>query len=238
MNENDRPMTAIVEFQVRTETTTRDEWLDEWQKRADDAYEHEPETSAYEAAVSVTDDSRVLIFERYERGRSSLQKHMERPAHTLLQETMGARRMTKRRVMGNVGTDITDYGWWSRQDKGSPQQTAGMPLTLLRMRFDETTQRDTFVEMSGKHARYCWGEEPETLIYSAAIALNDAKPDSPLARDDLLFVMACTDDAAEQKHAVDPQHVALGAKLEEAGLDLSGGVAFQYRTTGRGFLWR
>lgn len=238
MNENDRSMTAIVEFQIRTETTSLDEWLDEWQKRADDAYLYEPETLAYEAAVNIDDESRVLIFERYQHGRSSLQKHMDRPAHALLQETMGARRMTKRRVMANLGADIKDYGWWSRPGTGSPQRTAGMPLTLLRMRFSELVQRDVFVELSQSHAKYCFVEEPETLVYSAAIALNETKPDAPIVRDDLMFVMTCTDVAAETKHALDPHHLALGTKLEERGLDLSGGIADQYRTTGRGYLWR
>ena len=46
-------MTALVEFQIRTEETTMDDWLAEWQKRAQDALEAEPETTAYAAAVSL-----------------------------------------------------------------------------------------------------------------------------------------------------------------------------------------
>ena len=34
---NNDPMTAIVEFQVNSETTTTDEWLNEWAIRSEDA---------------------------------------------------------------------------------------------------------------------------------------------------------------------------------------------------------
>ena len=34
---SNEPMTTVVEFQIRTETTSMDEWLDEWAVRADDA---------------------------------------------------------------------------------------------------------------------------------------------------------------------------------------------------------
>ena len=36
MSSDNRPMTAVVEFQIRPENTTMEEWLDEWQKRAED----------------------------------------------------------------------------------------------------------------------------------------------------------------------------------------------------------
>ena len=42
---NNDPMTAIVEFQVNSETTTTDEWLNEWAIRAEDAQNGEPDTS-------------------------------------------------------------------------------------------------------------------------------------------------------------------------------------------------
>lgn len=238
MSKDNQPMTAIVEFQIRTENTSLDQWLDEWQKRADDAYEHEPETTAYEAAVNIADESRVLIFERYEHGRSSLKKHMARPAHKELTEYMGARRMTKRRVLGNQGFDLPGYGWWSRKETASPGQAAGRPLILLAMRFAQSKPRERFIELTGEHARYCLEEEPDTLVYSGAIAANDGKPDSPLLKGDFLFVMTCTDDAAQEKHAVDPNHIALGAKFAAEGLEIESSESFQYRTTGRGFLWR
>ena len=83
----DSPLTALVEYQVRAETTTVDEWLDVWQKRGQDALVGEPDTSAYEAARSLQDESHVLVFERYAKGQSSIDTHVERPAHTTLMET-------------------------------------------------------------------------------------------------------------------------------------------------------
>jgi class 3 adenylate cyclase len=59
----------------------------------------------------------VLIFERYARGLDSIDKHQQRPAHADLQETMGARRMTRRRVMTSLFSDIDHYGWWSRPER-------------------------------------------------------------------------------------------------------------------------
>ena len=238
MSTDNQPMTAVVEFEIQTETTSLDEWLDEWQKRAEDAYEHEPETTAYEAAVGVEDESRVLVFERYANGYAGLQTHMERPAHKAIGDAMGARRMNKRRPYVNVGFDMPDYGWWARKDFASPARAAGYPLILLCMRFAESTHRDRFIELSGEHARYCQTAEPDTLIYSGAVAADEFEPDSTLAKGDLFFVMACTDDAAMEKHAMDPNHLALGGKLAAAGVETASVEAFQYRTSGRGFLWR
>ena len=58
MSSDNRPMTAVVEFQIRPENTTMEEWLDEWQKRAEDALECEPETTAYEACINEEDPTR------------------------------------------------------------------------------------------------------------------------------------------------------------------------------------
>ncbi len=234
---NDRPMIAVVEFEIRTETTTMAEWLDEWEKRAEDAYDNEPETTGYEAAVHVEDETRVLVYERYERGLPSLQTHMERPSHKAIGEAMGARRMNKARTLVNIAFDVPDYGWWSRPDSASPGSGAGYSLTLLGMGFPDTAQRDRFIGLSGEHARYCWTAEPDTLVYAGGIVADF--PDSePWAKDDLLFVMACTNDEAAQKHATDPNHIALGGKLQEEGVQIAKAEATQYRTTGRGFLWR
>ena len=113
-----------------------------------------------------------------------------------------------------------------------------LPFILLCMRFAKSAHRDQFIELSGAHARYCLEAEPDTLVYSGAIASDDLEPDSPLAAGDLVFVMACTDDAAMEKHAQDPNHIALGEKFAAAGVEIESSVIYQYRTTGRGFLWR
>ena len=106
------------------------------------------------------------------------------------------------------------------------------------MRFAQSTQCGKFIELSREHARYCHIEEPDTLVYSGAIASNDGKPDSAVLKGDLMFVMGCTDEAAEEKHAVDPNHVALGAKLTAVGVEIESSELLQYRTTGRGYLSR
>lgn len=228
----------VVEFQIRTETTSLEAWLDEWQKRAEDAFDAEPETMAYEACVNVEDPSKVLIFERYERGLESVQIHMERPAHKHLHAVMGEKNMTRRRVFSNIAADIAGYGWWSRQEFAETLNRPDLPLILLCMGFADDLTRDKFIEISGTHASYCLDAEPETLIYSGGIALNEGKPDTPAQKDDLLFIMGCTDDPAVEKHAIDPNHVALGETMAEAGVEATRSDLLQYRTTGRGYMWR
>jgi hypothetical protein len=179
----------------------------------------------------------VLVYERYERGLSSLQTHMVRPSHKAIAEAMGARRMNRRRTLVNIAFDVPDYGWWSRPDSASPAKGDSYSFTLLGMGFAEPAQRDRFIDLSGEHARYCWTAEPDTLVYAGGIVADF--PDSePWTKDDLLFVMACTDDAAAERHAADPNHIALGEKLRDAGVEIRKAEATQYRTTGRGFLWR
>ncbi len=237
MSNDDRPMIAVVEFEIRTETTTTTEWLDEWEKRAQDAYDHEPETTAYEAAVHVEDETRVLVYERYERGLSSLQIHMERPSHKAIGEAMGSRRMIKRRSLVNIAFDVPDYGWWSRPNLAPSAKGTEHSLTLLGMSFATPTHRHRFIDLSREHARYCWDAEPDTLVYAGGVVADF--PDSdPWAAGDLLFAMACTDAAATEKHATDPNHLALGEKLRTEGIKITNAEATQYRTTGRGFLWR
>ena len=234
MTDPNAPMTALVEFQIRTEETTMDDWLAEWQKRAQDALEAEPETTAYAAAVSLEDESCVFVIERYARGSASLKFHMDRPSHTELNETMGARRMTKRRVMSVGSFDVPDFGWWHRGDGTRIQSDA--IIVVLGLRFPDDAQRSDFIRMSQGHADYCWDEEPDTLIYSGGIAARDTDRGPEVKQGDLIFVMACTDMAAVEKHSQDPQHLALGPQLVEAGIEVTPIFRKMYRTTGHGFL--
>jgi len=230
-------MTAMVEYQIRAENTAMPQWLDEWSKRADDAFEGEPETGAYAAAVNVEDASNVLVFERYDKGRSSVATHVERPAHKALTDNMGARNMTRRRVMSASYYDVPEYGWWSR-----PAQTAssieGAIIVVLGFRFASDALLDAYLELSGEHADYCWEHEPDTLIYSGGIAAADADRELDLRKGDMVFVMACTDMQAVDKHANDPRHLALGPKFEALGLQIEPTFMRTYRTTGKGYLWR
>ncbi|MCZ6458514.1 MAG: antibiotic biosynthesis monooxygenase [Gammaproteobacteria bacterium] len=232
-----RPMTTMVEFQIRPENTSLEAWLDEWEKRADDAQHGEPETSAYAAAINLEDAKNVLVFERYVNGNSSLQRHVERPAHKTLTETMGERRMTKRRVMSSRYFDVADFGWWSRPETAEPT-LEGAIIAILGFRFADDQQLATYLELASQHAAYCRENEPDTLIYSAGVAAADADRELDLLKGDVVFVMACTDMAAVEKHSNDPQHVALGHKFTELGIDPEPKFLRTYRTTGRGFLWR
>ena len=112
---NNDPMTAIMEFQVNSETTTTDEWLNEWATRAEDAREGELDTSAYSSALNTESEGSVLVFERYDYGDESLKMHSEREAHKHLHSRMGEKNMTKRRVMSARFNDVNSYGWWSRK---------------------------------------------------------------------------------------------------------------------------
>ncbi len=235
MTDTNQPMTAMVEYQIRPATTSMDEWLTEWNKRAEDALDFEPETSAYAAAINLQDESNVLVFERYEQGSHSLQAHIERPAHTILTDTMGARNMTKRRVMSTRFYDLPGFGWWQRPQ---PAPAAGTIIVMLGFRFKDDAQRATYVELMADHEAYCWENEPDTLIYSAGIAAADADRELDLLRGDLVFVMACTDMEAMDKHANDPRHLALGPLFTENGIDLEPKFMRTYRSTGQGYLWR
>ena len=235
---SDASTTAIVEFQIRPENVTMDGWLDIWDKRARDAWEGEPETSAYAAAVNLEDERNVLVFERYTHGASSIKTHQERPAHAELQRTMGERQVTKRRVMSALFDDIPDYGWWSRPDADGGNGAAGGIVTILGMHFADEAMRTAFIELSGGHADYCWREEPETLIYTGGLANADADREFDLKAGDLVFVMVTTDMAATEKHANDPNHLALGAKFAERGIEMEPVFHRSYRATGNGYFWR
>jgi quinol monooxygenase YgiN len=234
MSSDDRPFTVMVEFQIRPEATTTQEWLTEWGVRADDALHGEPGTSAYGSALNEDDDHQVLVYERYRNGDSSLAAHMERPAHSVLTDTMGERKMTKRRVMSSRFHDVADFGWWSRPDADpSPQ---GAVVRFVGFHFDTDDQRETFLELTREHAAYCWDNEPGTLVYGAGVAAADADREIDQHAGDLVFVMVCADQSAADKHAEDPRHVALGEEL--AGRQIASEPSFRrtYITTGHGFL--
>lgn len=238
--EDTATMTAIVEFEVRAETTSVEAWLGEWSKRAADAFSGEPETLGYEAAVNVEHPRQVLVLERYLHGTASLALHMARPAHAELTDTMGARRMTRRRVMGARFTDIPGYGFWSRPSQ-APNAAGHTPsdamLVLLGMRFADVVQRDAFIELSAEHADYCWANEPDTWVASCGIVASDSDR-ADIRTGDLVFVMACRDMAAVERHTEDPRHLALGERLTERGIAFETPFSQTYRTTGCGFIHR
>ena len=239
MNEKAEPLTSsltvLVEFEVHSDTTTMAQWLDVWGARGLDALAGEPETIAYEAAQSEEHERQVLIFERYARGFSSIDNHQQRAAHSYLQETMGARNMTKRRVMTSLFSDIDHYGWWSRPERAEVLRTRGLPLTVIVTRFPDDATKARYIKLTRDHAKYCWDNEPDTLIYAGGLAIRDADRGPAIRQGDLLFIAAFTDDAAAIKHRDDPAHVALQPLLAELNRER---ILLQtYRTSGKGYLW-
>ena len=232
----DSPLTALVEYQVRAETTTVDEWLDVWQKRGQDVLVGEPDTSAYEAARSLQDESHVLVFERYAKGQSSIDTHVERPAHTTLMETMGKRSMTRRRVMSNQFADIEGYGWWDRAQSDEPMSDASITITLICTRFTDAAMKQRYIEVTGEHADYCREAEPGTLIYSGGLALRDSDRGPDVKAGDMLFVAAFANEQAAKAHRDDPRHVALQPILNEINRKRT--FLLSYKSTGNGYLWR
>ncbi|MDA8628481.1 antibiotic biosynthesis monooxygenase [Pseudomonadales bacterium] len=234
MTDPNAPLTALVEYQVRTDETTTADWLDVWKKRAQDALEAEPHTTTYAAAASLEDESSLFFYEHYENGRAGLKFHMERPSHVVLNETMGRRRMTKRRVMGTGFFDLPDFGWRGRG--GNTLISSSAIFSLSGLRFGNDAQKSDAIRLLRDHADYCFVEEPETLIYSGGIATQDADRGPAIKQGDLIFIMACTDMAAVEKHRQDPRHLALGQRIIDAGVEVTSTFRKMYRTTGHGFL--
>ena len=236
MSIGDFPLTALVEYQVRTETTTVNEWLDVWQQRGQDALLGEPDTSAYEAARSLQNESHVLVFERYAQGQSSLDAHVARPAHATLMETMGERSMTRRRVMSNLFADIEGYGWWDRAQSDESMSEAGVAITLIGTRFTDAAMKQRYIEVTGEHADYCREAEPGTLIYSGGLALRDSDRGPDIKAGDMLFVAAFANEQAAIQHRDDPRHVELQPTLNKIELERT--FLLSYQSTGKGYLWR
>ena len=235
---SNEPMTAIVEFQVNTETNSVEQWLEEWSKRAEDARVGEPQTPSYAAALNSEARDHVLVFERYSQGDISLKEHLNRSAHEELHKRMGAESMTKRRVMSTHFVDVEEYGWWSRPEQQDVMRRPGVIITVLGMRFPSEQQREKFIQLSQAHAEYCWTEEPDTLIYSGGLALSDADRELDIKKGDLVFVMASTDMEAMVKHRDDPKHLAIGERLSAEGINVEGTFLRSYETTGDGYLWK
>lgn len=236
MSSDDRPFGVMVEFQIRPEATTTDEWLSEWNRRAEDALHAEPETNAYAAALNADDDHQVLVFERYQHGERSLQAHLDRPAHSVLDDTMGERKMTKRRVMSSRFHELTDCGWWSRP--GVDPSPSGAIVRFTGFKVGSEDKRDTFVERTREHAAYCWDTEPGTLVYSGGIAMVDADREIDQRAGDLVFIAVYADMAAADAHNDDRRHVALAEALVTDGIVSEPTFRRTYVTTGHGFCWR
>ena len=235
MTNDQSPVTALVEFEVDTSSVSVAEWLSVWQTRSEDALQGEPETKAYAAALSRESPNQVLIFERYSNGQESIDAHINRDAHKTLNEVMGGRQMTRRRVMSNLFSDIDNYGWWDRGYAG-PMQDKDVIISILGTRFPDSASRERYIEVTQQHANYCRTSEPDTLIYNGCIAQRDADRGPDIRVGDLIFVAAFRNEAAMLKHRDDPRHIELQPVLQDINRDRR--FALSYLTTGQGFLWK
>ena len=230
------PVTALVEFEVRTSNTTVAEWLDVWQDRSEDALIGEPQTSAYEATVSQENPNQILVFERYTDGQASIDEHINREAHATLTATMGSREMTRRRVMSNLFSDIDEYGWWNKSDGSGPMRDKDVIVSLIGTRFPDAATQQDYIDVTRRHADYCRSEEPDTLIYNGCIAQRDSDRGPEIKTGDLIFIAAFRNEAALLKHRNDPSHLELQPVLE--GIKRERKFALTYLSTGKGFLWK
>ncbi len=229
-------LTALIAYEIRKDSCSMNEWLDVWRERAVDAFEGEPETCTYEAAVSPEHPEQVMVFERYSGGQASVDAHTSRAAHTRLMQTMSERNMTRRRVMSNVFSDIDHYGWWSRDNGGGPMQTENVIMTIIGTRFADESAKQAYIDVTRAHADYCREAEPDTLIYNGCLALRDSDRGPDIKAGDLIFIAAFRDQAAASKHSEDPRHIALQPLLAEIPRERQ--FALTYLTSGKGFLWK
>lgn len=223
------PMTALVEYQVRTDKTTVDEWLKEWQKRAQDALEAESQTTTYASAVSLEDESCLFFYEHYENGRAGLESHLQRPSHAALNETMGARRMTKRRIMGTGFFDLPNFGWRGR-DGGALVSVCAL-FEISGLRFDSEAQRCEAIRLLREHLKHNFSQEPGTLIVSGGIATQDSDRGPDIKKGDLILIVVSFDRAAMETH-----RLRLNERIIYAGIEVKSSFKKMYRTTGHGFL--
>jgi len=234
-----RPMSCIVEYNIRKENTTMEKWLEMWKPRAVDARDGEPETSAYAACINTNNPERVLVFERYDHGMASIKLHSEREAHKTLIQTMFEKNVTKYQALpGLLFYDIPGYGWWSRPGKQRKDKDTILIVTVLR--FEQPWMLDKYIQITTEFNKYVWENEPDTLIYSGGIATTDVKKgDYEIKKGDFISIFECTDQAALQKHADDPEHRdRLPTQFNRAGVKIKGVTQMYYRTTGIGFMNR
>ena len=157
----------------------------------------------------------MLVFKRYVQGQSSIDANVACPADTTRMETMGERRMTRRRVMSNQFTDTAGYGWWDRAQSDEPMSDAGITITLIGIRFNDVAMSQRYLEVTEERADYCRHAEPGTLIYSGGLSLRDSDRGPDVKGGDMLFVAAFANERAAITHRDDPRHVALQHKVNE-----------------------
>lgn len=248
MPEN-KPFTMFFGVEVREETSTVQEWLDIWGKRATDAADFEPDTSAYAGCVSmampqigatVSNPKEVLVFERYSSGRRAVELHSARQAHRDLVKEQLELRNTKRATLLNLWSE--DLWGFARKDRPAPPgprdyvDGKGPVLLVAIWRFATDAVREEYIRVSSQEfVPYCWENEPGTLTYYGGLIQTPAARGPQVEKNDVLLVWECVDEAAAQKHHEDPVHQALGGRFNPQRKL----VHYQtWRVTGTGYMTR
>jgi|TARA_B110000305_G_C19462001_1_gene655136 hypothetical protein len=128
---------------------------------------------------------------------------------------------------------VAGYGWWHR---GPMTNLQGMLLTVFSMRFPESQARDRFIEATRSHSHYCWDNEPDTQVYGLGKVSGKTIGEYAINQGDLIVVMICTDEEAQDKHRNDPRHLKLGTQIAELGIEVKNTFAKTYQLSGHGFL--
>ena len=148
---------------------------------------------------------------------------------------MGARNMTRRRVMSNLFADIDDYGWWGRLENAPSMRQPDLHLVTMVTRFPDDQSRERYIDLTRAHAQYCHTAEPETLVYSGGLALRDNDRGPNIKKGDLLFVVVFANDAAAEQHRTDRAHQNVQKALKDVPRERV--LLNTYKTTSCGFLW-
>lgn len=245
----EKPCTMFFGVEVRKETSTVQEWLDVWGKRAKDASDFEPETSAYAGCISmaipkigatVSNDNEVLVFERYSTGRKAIESHSARQAHRELVKEQLELRNTKRATLLNLWSE--DLWGFARKDRPPPptredyMNGKGPVLLIAIWRFANEAVREEYIRVSSQEfVPYCWEKEPGTLTYYGGLIQQPTARGPKVQKGDILLVWECVDEDAAVKHHVDPVHQALGKRFGP-NREL---IHYQtWRVTGTGYMTR
>lgn len=236
----EQAVTEIIEYQLQDAIKIKQSWFHEWEKAADDCLINEPQTLAYEAAVSLKDESKVLVFRRHLYAPSRVGLQRQRTTKERFDEVIVGQAMPVNNTLSGTFIDVPDFGWWVRPDRErtrSAKTTGGSILLIAVWRIEKPAMIEPFLKLSRTHLEYCWENEPDTLTYSCGVADQDFNH-VDIDRDDFVFVIEFSDMQALDKHVDDPRHQAMVEKIKAAGIRAEVPYRQLYRTTGLGFMCR
>lgn len=226
-------MTIAVEFEIRQEKSSTKDWLQVWGIRAQDALDHESYTTSYEAAISNKDPNRVLVFERYEGGEASLHKHMERPAHAALMDSMQSGRMTRRRPWIAMGHESSTDGWWVAESNRDSIIGEGNIIVVVAINSPNPDEAiNVFQSCVDKEVK----ETEGLVLYGTSTVTVEDRKDFNLGYDSIILSMVFSDEFAYASFQSGDCWTGVKSQIEQLG----GEFLFErdYTTSGAGFTWR